>query len=98
MADINEDTVPFAVIDDDPTWVVNREDNPPVELPAEVKGKVPEPALIRGVLVAGVGFVSAVVGRQLGADWIDPLIALYVVVAPIGLSLWIRRHVSPVPK
>lgn len=59
------------------------------------KPKIPEPALVRGLIVSAVSFVGAIVGRQFGADWIDPLMDIYLVVGPIGLAWWIRRHVSP---
>lgn len=94
------DTIPFEAIKlDGPPWLVNREDTVTTpELPVEVRGKIPEPALVRGVILAGVGLVSAVVGKQLGLDWVEPFISLYVVVAPIGLAWWIRRSVSPKKK
>jgi len=95
-----DDTIsfyPFADDDDFP-WVVNREDHEVTEIPAEPTPKVPEPALVRGLIVSVLGIGSAVVGRQLGADWVDPFIDLYVIAAPLALAFWIRRHVSPVPK
>lgn len=60
--------------------------------------KAPEPAMVRGGIVAALGFVSAVIGRQVGADWVDPFMDLYVIVAPVGLAWWIRRNVTPVTK
>lgn len=54
--------------------------------------------MVRGGIVAALGFVSAVIGRQVGADWVDPFMDLYVIVAPVGLAWWIRRNVTPVTK
>lgn len=93
-----DDTVPFnALTDDDFPWVVNREDHDVTE-PTEPTPKIPEPALVRAVIVSGIGLASAVVGKAFGADWVDPFIEFYALVAPIGLGFWIRHHVTPVKK
>lgn len=97
-AEAAADTVPFDVIKEDSglPQVVNREDTVKApELPAEAQGKVLEPALIRGGILAVAGLVSSIVGHQLDLDWVEPFISLYVFVAPIGLAWWIRRHVTP---
>lgn len=98
MADPTEDTQPLplsACMQGPQELPVNRADAESVEATAS---KVPEPALIRAFLVAAVGLVGAVVGKQLDLAWIDPAITVYAVSAPIALGWWIRRHVSPVPK
>lgn len=74
---------------------VNREDNEPVET---VEPKVPEPALVRAVAVAALGFVSFVLGKSLSLEWIDHAMVIYSIAAPAVLGWWIRRHVSPVKK
>ncbi|MGW1740042.1 hypothetical protein ACWCPQ_14660 [Nocardia sp. NPDC001965] len=61
----------------------------------ETEPKPPEPAVVRGFLVALLGLIGAVVGKQLDASWIDDFLTVYMVVAPLGLAWWIRRHVTP---
>lgn len=102
MADETADTQPLPPIEESPPWLVNRP-----ELGWDIDGdgklnsvesKTPEPAVLRGLLVAVVGTVAALVGHALDVSWIDPAIGVYILAAPIGLSLWIRAHVSPAPK
>lgn len=61
----------------------------------EIKRRVPEPALIRGAVVAIVSLIGVVLGKQLDVSWIDPVLSFYTVVMPLALGWWIRRHVSP---
>lgn len=96
MAD-TDDTEPFDPIEQPAPWLVNRDDEEPAEA-AHLDPRIPEPALVRAVIVAGVGLVGAVVGKQLDQSWVDPAIAFYVLASPIALGFWIRRHVSPVKK
>lgn len=102
MPDSTEDTVPMPVIDDGPPWAINREDlgwdiDGDGEI-NEIEAKVPEPALLRGVIVAGAGLVAAVVGKSFDLAWIDETIGAYIVAAPLVLAWWIRRNVSPTGK
>lgn len=61
-------------------------------------GKSGEPALIRGLVVTVVGLLGAVLGKTFDVSWVDQAVELYGTVAPIGLALWIRLHVTPAPK
>lgn len=60
-----------------------------------IEQNVPEPAVLRGAVATIVGLVGAITGKALHLDWIDQAIAAYAVCAPLVLSFWIRRHVSP---
>lgn len=64
----------------------------------EVRDRVPEPALVRGALIAVLSLVGVVLGRELDTAWVEDVIAIYTVIAPIVLAWWIRRHVTPVIK
>ena len=57
--------------------------------------KVPEPAVVRGLIVAVLGLVGTLLGKQFDISWVDEFITVYAVVAPAVLALWIRRHVTP---
>lgn len=58
--------------------------------------KVPEPAVVRGFLVAVLGLIGAVVGKTLDVSWIDQAVVVYAIAAPAALGLWIRFYVKPV--
>ncbi|AEK07395.1 hypothetical protein ROCKSTAR_29 [Mycobacterium phage Rockstar] len=60
--------------------------------------KVPEPALVRGGIMAIVGLIAFVLGKQIDTAWVEPLMDVYVVGAPLALAWWIRRNVTPVGK
>lgn len=64
----------------------------------ELGTRVPEPAVIRGVIVSIVALVAILTGKTLDISWVDPALVIYAAVAPVALSLWIRRHVTPVKK
>ncbi|AFF28411.1 minor tail protein [Mycobacterium phage Tiger] len=64
----------------------------------EIEEKVPEPLVLRSLIVAIVGLAGAVLGKELDVSWIDQAIAAYAVGAPMVLAFWARRHVSPVKK
>jgi hypothetical protein len=61
----------------------------------EVTSRVPEPALIRGAVVAVLSLVGVVLGHQIELPWLDEALNAYAVVVPLALSLWIRQYVSP---
>lgn len=61
----------------------------------EIQSRVPEPALIRGAVVSVTALVSVVIGKQVDVSWLDQALIVYGVAAPLVLSLWVRRHVSP---
>lgn len=64
----------------------------------EVKEKIPEPVMVRGLLLAVVGLVGALAGKEFDVTWIDSAVTVYAIAAPIALGFWARRHVTPLPK
>lgn len=99
MADENEPTAPMDLralwelledIGDDP-------DTPENEV-AEARKRIPEPALVRGAILAAVNLVGVIVGSTLDIAWVEPVVYLYGVLGPVGLALWIRTKVTPVKK
>jgi hypothetical protein len=72
--------------------------NDAVQAVVGADGKTPEPAVVRGLIVAAAGLVGAIVGKTFDLSWVDQAVELYAAVAPVGLAFWIRLHVTPVPK
>lgn len=95
-----DDTQPFDPIKEDAPWAlaVNRADEPVDTGIEPAAPKVPEPAVVRALLVALVGLVGTVVGKQLDVSWIDQAITVYAIAAPVALGWWIRRNVTPAGK
>lgn len=58
--------------------------------------RVPEPTLIRSVLVAITGVVAFIVGHQVDVSWIESVLTIYGLLAPIVAGIWIRPAVTPV--
>lgn len=58
--------------------------------------RVPEPALIRGVLVTITAVVAFVVGHSFDVAWIDVVVNVYAVVSALVASVLIRQKVTPV--
>ncbi|MFD6392815.1 hypothetical protein ACWF9G_03895 [Nocardia sp. NPDC055029] len=59
-------------------------------------GKVPEPALIRSVLVAITGVVAFLIGREVDTAWVETLLTLYGLATPVIAGAVIRPAVTPV--
>ncbi|MEV6068390.1 hypothetical protein AB0L82_17700 [Nocardia sp. NPDC052001] len=59
---------------------------------------VPEPALVRSVLVAITGLVAYFLGHQVNTDWIDAVLQLYGLLTPVIAGLIIRPAVTPVQR
>ncbi|MFE6923639.1 hypothetical protein ACFVAV_21625 [Nocardia sp. NPDC057663] len=59
-------------------------------------GKVPEPALIRSVLVAVTGVVAFLIGREVDTAWVETLLTLYGLATPVIAGVVIRPAVTPV--
>ncbi|MGW6423503.1 hypothetical protein ACWF82_12570 [Nocardia sp. NPDC055053] len=59
-------------------------------------GKVPEPALIRSVLVAITGVVAFLIGREVDTVWVETLLTLYGLATPVIAGAVIRPAVTPV--
>ncbi|MBF6133519.1 hypothetical protein IU501_10960 [Nocardia otitidiscaviarum] len=57
---------------------------------------VPEPALIRSILVAATGVAAYLLGREISTEWVETLTTLYGLAAPILAGLLIRPAVTPV--
>lgn len=71
------------VVDDDDTF-------------EDIVKKATEPVVVRAGLLAVANFLAYFVGKQvLTQEAIDAIMAVYGVVGPIVLGLWIRRHVTP---
>ncbi|CAM4499223.1 hypothetical protein NONI108955_36455 [Nocardia ninae] len=60
--------------------------------------RIPEPALIRSVLVAVTGVVAFVLGRELDTAWIEAVLAGYGLLTPVLAGLLIRPVVTPVDR
>lgn len=59
-------------------------------------GKIPEPALIRSVLVAITGVVAFLIGREVDTAWVETLLTLYGLATPVIAGAVIRPAVTPV--
>ncbi|MFD3511025.1 hypothetical protein [Nocardia sp. NPDC058666] len=58
-------------------------------------GKVPEPALVRSVLVAVTGVIGYALGCQVDVAWIETLLTLYGLATPVIAGVLIRPAVIP---
>ncbi len=58
--------------------------------------RLPEPALIRSILVAITGVAAYLLGREVSTEWVDTLTTLYALAAPVIAGLLIRPAVTPV--
>ncbi|CAM3953846.1 hypothetical protein NONI108955_01280 [Nocardia ninae] len=58
--------------------------------------KLPEPALVRSVLVTLTAVAAYLLNRQVDTSWVEPLLTLYTLVAPLIAGLLIRHAVRPV--
>jgi hypothetical protein len=97
------DTQPFPVIEGEETppwhsvpslgWDAN--DDGHID---ELESNVPEPLVLRGVLLTVLGLVGYAFGETLDVEWVEKAVAAYAVLVPLVLSVWARRHVSPVDK
>lgn len=58
--------------------------------------KIPEPALVRSVLVAITGVLAYMLGRQIGTDWIEAVLTLYGLLTPVIAGAVIRPVVTPI--
>lgn len=59
--------------------------------------KVPEPALVRGLLVTITGVIAYVLGHQVDTSWIEPALTVYGLVTPLLAGWLIRGVVKPDP-
>lgn len=93
--------------DDSPTVPISPLPMPGLRLGWDVDGdgdiegietRIPEPAVLRGVVATAVPLIGLIVGKTLDLSWVDPAIAVYAVAAPMALSFWIRSKVTPVKK
>ena len=60
------------------------------------QNRVPEPALIRSLIVAVVGVLAVVLGRQIDVSWVEYVVQTYALAAPLIAGYFIRRVVTPV--
>jgi hypothetical protein len=60
--------------------------------------RIPEPAVIRGVLVAITGVAAYFLNRQIDTSWIDAVLTIYTLVSPIIAGILIRPAVTPVSR
>ncbi|MGV9823350.1 hypothetical protein [Nocardia xishanensis] len=60
--------------------------------------KLPEPALIRSVLVAITGVIAFVVGHRIDISWIESVLTLYGLLTPVIAGAVIRPAVTPVAR
>ncbi|MFI6042293.1 hypothetical protein ACIA8C_11700 [Nocardia sp. NPDC051321] len=60
--------------------------------------RIPEPALIRSVLVAVTGVVAFALGHQIDTAWIEAVLAVYGLLTPVIAGVLIRPAVTPVDR
>ncbi|ADD80812.1 putative holin [Rhodococcus phage ReqiDocB7] len=58
--------------------------------------RVPEPALVRGALVAVSAVVAVVVGHEVDVAWVDYVTNIYAALSALVAGIVIRRKVTPV--
>lgn len=57
---------------------------------------VPEPALVRSILVAATGVIAYLVGHEIDTSWIEAVLTLYGWATPVLAGVLIRPVVTPV--
>lgn len=60
--------------------------------------RLPEPALVRSVLVAITGVIAFVAGHRIDIAWIEAVMTLYGLLTPVIAGVVIRPAVTPVPR
>lgn len=60
--------------------------------------RLPEPALVRSVLVAITGVIAFVAGCQIDIAWIEAAMTLYGLLTPVIAGIVIRPAVTPVTR
>ncbi|MEU0871661.1 hypothetical protein [Nocardia brasiliensis] len=58
--------------------------------------RLPEPALVRSVLIAITGVAAWLLGREVDTAWIEAALTLYGLLTPVLAGLLIRLAVTPV--
>ncbi|MFC9966348.1 hypothetical protein ACFVH4_19135 [Nocardia ignorata] len=53
-----------------------------------------EPAIVRGLLVAITVVAAAILGREVSTEWVDTVLGIYTLVAPLVAGVLIRRKVA----
>lgn len=59
---------------------------------------VPEPALVRAVLVAVTGVGAYLVGHSVDTSWIESVLTVYGLLTPLIAGVVIRPAVTPVKR
>ncbi|WP_067798316.1 hypothetical protein [Nocardia beijingensis] len=57
---------------------------------------LPEPALIRSVLVALTGVLAYLLGHKIDTGWIETVLTIYGLLTPVVAGALIRPVVTPV--
>ncbi len=60
--------------------------------------RLPEPALVRSVLVAITGVVAYLLGHTIDIAWIEAVLTVYGLLTPILAGALIRPAVTPVAR
>ncbi|MBH0777015.1 hypothetical protein [Nocardia bovistercoris] len=60
--------------------------------------RLPEPALIRSVLVAVTGVLAYFLGHSVDTAWIEGVLTIYGLLTPIIAGVLIRPAVTPVTR
>jgi hypothetical protein len=60
--------------------------------------RIPEPAVIRGVLVAITSVAAYFLNKEVSTAWIEAVLTIYTLIAPLVAGLLIRPAVKPVSK
>lgn len=63
-----------------------------------MKRGLPEPALVRGLLVAITGVIAYLVGHEVDTSWIEAVLTIYTLATPFVAGILIRPAVTPVAK
>ncbi|SUA72648.1 Uncharacterised protein [Nocardia otitidiscaviarum] len=58
--------------------------------------RIPEPALVRSVLVAISGVIAYLVGHEVDTAWIEAALTIYGLLTPVLAGVLIRPAVTPV--
>lgn len=60
--------------------------------------RLPEPALVRSILVAITGVAAFILGRSVSVEWVETITNFYALLTPVVAGLVIRPAVTPVDR